>query len=572
MATKRIKNLSNYLTAAGVTDRDEVRFALDNTQGATDRTDQMRLSELSKAIGYVDVRDFGAVGNGIADDTDAYIAARDSGRTVFFPPGTYLLSTLTNATAAGSVSFVGDDAVIQGPGLSIDAMQIDPGDSVRLRGLTFNNFRHSVFLRDALSGNVHETVDVVDCKFTNGVQAITDSGQVDEIKRFIVHRCVIDTMTDRGICTRGRRQLFTSIRDNEIKNLATAAAATAMHGILVGESTEQNSEHVVIDGNKVDTLNNSGSGGTTYGILAYGRGTRITNNEVRDVVDADGIDCYGIYAKSARCIISKNTLVNAGRDDGMICVKGESSYESLGGIKGYGGLISENTLLCSVNDFTVRGINIFCSDFSVLDNVIEGQGSNGLYRGIAVSRNNVTIARNKILGQNYTNTTAGIYVTADSVRIEDNDIRNMTTTTNYAVGVYVSGTRDNIAIERNSFAAFTGGSQQCAVYIGVGSGTQTDLTFIGNTVDVPKGLLTFDAGTVTGMNVRDNRYLGSVTLAFQIGTLTTSGLLLHEAGAGTPLSSIVASVGSTWRRTDGGSSTTFYVKESATDATGWVAK
>ena len=44
--------------------------------------------------GYYNVRDFGAVGDGITRDTDAINAAiiaasRDGGGTVYFPPGTY---------------------------------------------------------------------------------------------------------------------------------------------------------------------------------------------------------------------------------------------------------------------------------------------------------------------------------------------------------------------------------------------------------------------------------------------------------------------------------------------------
>lgn len=43
-------------------------------------------------------------------------------------------------------------------------------------------------------------------------------------------------------------------------------------------------------------------------------------------------------------------------------------------------------------------------------------------------------------------------------------------------------------------------------------------------------------------------------------------------GYGSPLNVIAAGVGSIYFRLDGGASTTLYVKESATDATGWVAK
>lgn len=299
----------------------------------------------------------------------------------------------------------------------------------------------------------------------------------------------------------------------------------------------------------------------------------MTNNEVRSVVGDVAQNCHGIYAKSARAIISGNTLVNAGRDDGMIVVKGESSYESLGGIKGYGGIISNNTLLCTVNDFSVRGINIFCSDYSVLDNVIEGQGSNGLYRGIAISRNNVKVSRNRILGQNYTNTIAGVYVSADNVEVSDNDIRNMTTSANYAVGVWVQGdARDNVRVHGNEFTNFTGGSQQCAVYLAPGASpaAQTDFSFCGNKVDVPKGLLTFDTGAVNGVTLLDNEWTSTVTNRYQISTMT--GVRLHDSGTGSPATVIPASVGSMWTRTDGTADNTLYIKETGDGTTsGWTA-
>ena len=61
--------------------------------------------------------------------------------------------------------------------------------------------------------------------------------------------------------------------------------------------------------------------------------------------------------------------------------------------------------------------------------------------------------------------------------------------------------------------------------------------------------------------------------------IITSTLYLDAAktvgifrGTGSPESSVTASVGSTYHRTDGGAGTSFYVKESGTGNTGWVAK
>ena len=45
-----------------------------------------------------------------------------------------------------------------------------------------------------------------------------------------------------------------------------------------------------------------------------------------------------------------------------------------------------------------------------------------------------------------------------------------------------------------------------------------------------------------------------------------------QAGTGSPEGAVTADVGSTYRRTDGGAGTSFYVKETGTGSTGWVAK
>lgn len=55
-----------------------------------------------------------------------------------------------------------------------------------------------------------------------------------------------------------------------------------------------------------------------------------------------------------------------------------------------------------------------------------------------------------------------------------------------------------------------------------------------------------------------------------LNTDTATNRLL--SGSGTPEGNVTASVGYLYLRTDGGASTTLYVKESGTGNTGWVAK
>ena len=49
-------------------------------------------------------------------------------------------------------------------------------------------------------------------------------------------------------------------------------------------------------------------------------------------------------------------------------------------------------------------------------------------------------------------------------------------------------------------------------------------------------------------------------------------LNLTYVGTGSPEGVVSANIGSTYRRLDGGASTSFYVKESGTGNTGWVGK
>jgi hypothetical protein len=70
--------------------------------------------------------------------------------------------------------------------------------------------------------------------------------------------------------------------------------------------------------------------------------------------------------------------------------------------------------------------------------------------------------------------------------------------------------------------------------------------------------------------------LGSSSLLFTDGYIATlrpgAGTAKWTSGAGTPEGAVTAVVGSLFTRTDGGGSTTLYIKESGSGNTGWAAK
>jgi hypothetical protein len=63
---------------------------------------------------FSNVKDFGAVGDGVTDDTTAIQAAHDVGISVFYPAGTYLLSDQISLTSNTTVSLSADVTVKQG--------------------------------------------------------------------------------------------------------------------------------------------------------------------------------------------------------------------------------------------------------------------------------------------------------------------------------------------------------------------------------------------------------------------------------------------------------------------------
>lgn len=112
------------LTPSGYTTADDVQEGFDNLgsssgaskvgflqvgSGATARTVQSKLRDM------VSVKDFGAVGDGVTDDTAAIQAAIDSGEDIFFPAGSYACGPLIQSAnfqrfhAQGQVNLVKND-------------------------------------------------------------------------------------------------------------------------------------------------------------------------------------------------------------------------------------------------------------------------------------------------------------------------------------------------------------------------------------------------------------------------------------------------------------------------------
>lgn len=91
-----------------------------------------------------------------------------------------------------------------------------------------------------------------------------------------------------------------------------------------------------------------------------------------------------------------------------------------------------------------------------------------------------------------------------------------------------------------------------------------------------------DGGQIGSSAIAASEKTGTGDIVCAVGptiddpTITTRvrlpGPVYIYSGSGTPEGSVTAPIGSTYQRSDGGAGTAFYVKESGSGNTGWVAK
>ena len=111
--TDNIEVVTASTSSIGSTTSDLVTFSPSGT-GATNRTTQAKLRDL------ISVKDFGAVGDGTTDDSDAFQDALDiSNAHVFVPSGTYRLDTMLEMGQRKTLELAGG-AILQRGGTSTD--------------------------------------------------------------------------------------------------------------------------------------------------------------------------------------------------------------------------------------------------------------------------------------------------------------------------------------------------------------------------------------------------------------------------------------------------------------------
>lgn len=513
-------------------------------------------------VPWVDVRSFGAIGDGIANDTTALHLARDSGaKHVYVPAGMYLTTLVLNvagqtwelapgttikaaanlAESGAAATLSANDVSIIGTG-SIDGNRANQsgtnvfavratGDRCRIDGPSILGSK-SIGLY--ISGGTGHTVRNVHTQntFNNGVYVETSGKHMDD--------CLFENIVcDRTIETTGYQQGGFKLIGGATYKIRKAVIRN-VRGILPSPTV---AEGVSANGN--------------VGVEMW----------YLEQCHIDDVYAYGGWiGVSFGFACKRNTI---GKTYGENC---RSNGFELAGSGSLGESNAFGQIVVNGSGITRRPVALTQFNKTAIDsiNIIDGGVDDGANLSALVyvdTCNGLTIAN--VVG--YMGTANG---TGEGVDIRSStqvDIGKMIvksgTATTLGRGIRLESSRD-VSVGGGSSTSFT---NDVAVEAS-GSATVDNVSFRDFRFSVGAVTVSFPGGTTEGANIRFLGCPGLVRNGKACDILDHKNDVIHAWGTGSPESVVTANVGSQYMRTNGGAGTSWYVKETGTGNTGWVGK
>jgi len=431
----------------------------------------------SKLKDTVSVKDFGAVGDGVTDDTAAYLAAIATGKNVYFPKGTYFVAPVAsptiNARLSGAVlssgqTVFGDGAssVIKwntGVAATVQTlMMITSGLNIVVRDLRFTGAALAVQIKASADGGVdgvtfeNLVIDDMGIGLGAGEQIALNPSGSKFIKNVTVKNCTFDTIGVHGVLI---TNIYGFIVDacyfNNIGYYATSGgfcvdmSQGSRHGTLTN-CIAKNSRYFC------KTESSTVAPATAANCLSHH--ISIVNNKVREMVPQGAAESeVAILCNhgASDITISQNHIEYP--STGSAIFISDTNPSALGPTN-----ITGNTLRTAKN-----GVTLFMANAGINSLVtVCGNQMDGVDLGVSIRHNNVNVVDNQI-----TALTAGVYfpIACSDVSISGNQIQS----TAYAV-LFVANGNSGISISTNKF-------DTTASYI-YSEYTISRLTFTGNHV------------------------------------------------------------------------------------------
>lgn len=347
--------------------------------GAVARTVQDKLREI------VSVKDFGAVGDGVSDDTVAIQAAISAGNDVYFPKGTYkVVSEIVIST--DNQQLYGDRDAILKRFAAVAIFKIT-GNGNLIRGLRFDGnkafYPYPTYARSAalwIQGDfnvIHECY--VDSSNSHGILFSTGGAANNNL----VDGCTILNCDEVGIAHDGGT-------DNRIVN--NHISGSGYEGITL----DQSSYRCIVDGNRI---NANGVNGGVGGIGIDQTDLCVISNNIISGTQSglSGITFQNNIGPSNLNVISGNVFdSNAGY---AICLKtntgGSASSNSI-----TGNVFRNNNVLGSVKIESGCQGNVFAGNYYGAFPDIDPASYNNLEAGLIFFRATNTVVRADVTGNN----------------------------------------------------------------------------------------------------------------------------------------------------------------------------
>lgn len=517
--------------------------------------------KLVQSYGWLSVRDYGAVGDGVTDDTTAFQSALADasamgGNVVYVPAGTYAITQLTmaglsnvqlrGAGASSVLKWVWNAATAAGSMLTLSAsttscvLEMLRFDGSGLTNPNAGADNHLV----KLSGPVIET-QIVQCKFGamvvgagDGVHVVGTAGNL--VSRAWISGCVFDGCTRFGVGVEQGWE-YGWVVDGYFTNCTTDIAVVANANVAITALTVANNQIFH-------------TGTTRHAMRLEGNATALIN----------------------QLVVAQNVILG-----GFATTSNAIDATIMGNILTSGAFASVNGLWRLFDS---------CTDIAFTSNILDRAAGSSLGPCLAIEkattaptriRGGANIFVNEKAGGNYVNV-----VDCSGISIGDNLYRATDAGANmYGIDVQaVTVAVTDVQIGPGNMMSAAAGSMAAMVRLLANGANMTDVMINGNMADNDDYGARFEVGggggTFNGkIMYAGNSHLGTVGDFQNVGgagvvpyigfNASTSGPTMRS-GTGSPEGVLTATVGSMFLRTDGGIDTATYLKATGTGNTGWV--